>query len=138
LGLEKAMREMCVSKSIVMEGIRKTHTVPSSILDPVGRGPSDIAGTRLYGHVCVGMKDLPGKKIIFRVNEQIVVEHGEKLTKFAKASFIIWALHPPFFRMSIQTFVTSRTIPVFCEPPAFWHTSQVILVQKFAYVSLFT
>jgi len=39
--------------------------------------------------------------------------------------------------MSVETFVTGRTVTILCKPVAFWHASQVVLVKKFACVTLF-
>jgi hypothetical protein len=39
--------------------------------------------------------------------------------------------------MSIKTLVARRAIAVFCEPVAFGHAPEVILVEKFASVAFF-
>jgi len=56
-------------------------------------------------------------------------------SEFAKSAVIIRAFHSPLFGVSIQAFVARGTIPVLCKPPAFWHTPQVVFVQKFACIA---
>lgn len=40
--------------------------------------------------------------------------------------------------MSIEAFIASRAIAVFGEPVAFRHTPEVVLVEEFACIPLFT
>jgi len=60
------------------------------------------------------------------------------LTQLAKSSVIVRTFNFPLFRVSVQTFVPGRTVPVLREPPTFWHAPKVVLVQKLARVTLLT
>jgi len=39
--------------------------------------------------------------------------------------------------MSVETFVTGRTITILRKPVAFWHAPQVVFVKKFTCITLF-
>jgi hypothetical protein len=60
------------------------------------------------------------------------------LTEFAKASFVIRALNTSFFWMCVQALISSRAVAILCKPPTLRHTPQIVLVKKFACISLLT
>jgi hypothetical protein len=58
-------------------------------------------------------------------------------TKFTETTIVVWTFYLAAFRVSIETFLSGRAEAILGKPPAFWHTTQIVLMQELACVRLF-
>ena len=59
-------------------------------------------------------------------------------TELAKSAFVVGAFDLPLLWVSVQALVTSRAVPIFREPPTFWHAPEVVLVEKLTGIPFLT